>query len=63
MSIEKGRFRYSTDWKDPQFSLAGNLDDIFYFQCKAYKGGKISLCNMGFGAAKKCGRSQPRQKL
>ena len=64
MSIRfKGKTRYNPGWEDPrlhpqlsqwiQSVNTGSSDDVFYFQCKVCKGGKIFLSNMGIAAAKK----------
>ena len=64
MSIRfKGKTRYNPDWEDPrlhpqlsqwiQSVNTDSSDDVFYFQCKVCKGGKIFLSNMGIATAKK----------
>ena len=63
----KGKTRYNLDcedpWLHPQWSPwvqsvnTDSSDNVFHFQCKVCKGGKVFLFNISIAAAKKRGRT------
>ena len=60
---KQGRTKHNTDWENPSphpefaewiklVNTDNPLEDIYYFQCRMCNYGKLSLSNMGVGAAK-----------
>lgn len=63
----KGKTRYNPDCEDPrlhpqwsqwvQSVNTDSSDNVFHFQCKVCKEGKVFIFNMNIAAAKKRGRT------